>query len=682
MLKNNQISNAQKPSLLTIGLNFYVSLSLLLATSPALANEPSIIADPGASNRPDILKAPNETLIINITNPDSKGVSINEYSRFNTPTTGTILNNSNKNIDTKIAGQIDANYRLNKEASLIINKVNSAEKSSLKGNLEVAGSRADVVIANPNGISVDGLNMINSRSLTLTTGSINKLSPKEIELISNNSIDIVGDGLNDKSSDYTNVISNAVNLNSNIHANELNIIGEKAVGSSSGKLYNDVKTKNQENSFSLDSSALGGMYANKIKLVGTSNGVGVNNNGLVIANNNIEISLDGDIVNAGAIASNKDAKIEAKTITNKDEALIAAKESLNIKADTLVNTSSQIYAKDINVEAKKLVNNSSSQARVEKSSFAKNLALKQSGENRFKLEEVNLKEIKEKIEAKFKKLGKELNEEELNAEILKEAISKDSTLYALNLHKDSYLYGTSTKVFANLRLDIDKNEVVLDTSKAKDREVLKRIYYSINKEILNKEDKANFIPGSIIASNDINLKTDEVLNDKSFIYAGNDLVLDSKDITNLALNLRRDGRSFNEFKWKQQEWKGKMGKVTGKKKWVTKGGKSTNFNFSYTDVGLPAVFAAGNNIVGSTQDFSSYALNDDIKLANVDLDKFSEPIFNSPIIKNLNRRVKNQGYYYSLDSINSAYIANILDGLYEARNERIANLKMKQKIKT
>ena len=681
MLKNNQISNAQKPSLLTIGLNFYVSLSLLLATSPALANEPSIIADPGASNRPDILKTPNETLIINITNPDSKGVSINEYSRFNTPPTGTILNNSNKNIETKIAGQIDANYRLNKEASLIINKVNSAEKSSLKGNLEVAGSRADVVIANPNGISVDGLNMINSRSLTLTTGNINKLSPKEIELISDKSIDIVGDGLNDKSSDYTNVISNAINLNSNIHANELNIIGEKAVVSSKERLYNDIKAENQENSFSLDSSALGGMYANKIKLVGTSNGVGVNNNGLVIANNNIEISLDGDIVNAGAIASNKDTSIKANTITNKDEALIAAKESLNIKADTLVNTSSQIYAKDINVDAKKLVNNSSSQARVEKSSFAKNLALKQSGENRFKLEEVNLKEIKAKIEAKFKKLGKELSEQELNAEILKEAINKDSTLYALNLHKDSYLYGTSTKVFSNLRLDIDKNEVVLDTSKAKDREVLKRIYYSINKEILNEEDKANFIPGSIVASNDINLKTDEVLNDKSFIYAGNDLVLDSKDITNVALNLRRDVSSFNEFKWKKQEWKGKRGKIFGKKRWVTKGGKGAAFNFSYTDVGLPAVFAAGNNIVGSTQDFSSYALNDDIKLANIDLDKFSEPIFNSPIIKNLNRRVKNQGYYYSLDSINSAYIANILDGLYEARNESISKFKKEAKDK-
>ena len=684
MLKNNQISNAQsnqKPSLLTIGLNFYVSLSLLLGTMPALANEPSIIADPGASNRPDILKAPNETLIINITNPDNKGVSINEYSRFNTPTTGTILNNSNKNIDTKIAGQIDANYRLNKEASLIINKVNSAEKSSLKGNLEVAGSRADVVIANPNGISVDGLNMINSRSLTLTTGNINKLSPKEIELISNNSIDIVGDGLNDKSSDYTNVISNAINLNSNIHANELNIIGEKALTSSKDRLYNDVKAKNQENSFSLDSSALGGMYANKIKLVGTSNGVGVNNNGLVIANNNIEISLDGDIVNTGAIASNKDTSIKANTITNKDEALIAAKENLNIKADTLVNTSSQIYAKDINVEAKKLVNNSSSQARVDTVHKQGTMHLKKEGVNRYKLG-VNLKELKEKISTKLaKKLGKdisELDENEVNELVLKEAANKDGALYALNLHKDSYLYGTSQKIFHNLRLDYDTNEVLVDTSRAKSNEQKRTITYSIVKDVLNEDDKANFIPGSIIANNDINLNVNDVLNDKSVIYAGGDLKLNSDNVENIALMLNNNVNSYSVYKWKEKK---KWYRRGFKSKWETKGGKSTNFNFSYTDVGLPAVFAAGNNIVGSTQDFSSYALNDDIKLANVDLDKFSEPIFNSPIIKNLNRRVKNQGYYYSLDSINSAYIANILDGLYEARNESISKFKNEAKDK-
>jgi len=43
--------------------------------------------------------------------------------------------------------------------------------------------------------------------------------------------------------------------------------------------------------------------------------------------------------------------------------------------------------------------------------------------------------------------------------------------------------------------------------------------------------------------------------------------------------------------------------------------------------------------------------------------------------------VKNQGYYYSLDSINSAYIANILDSLYEARNESISKFKNEAKDK-
>ncbi|MBE9857637.1 filamentous hemagglutinin family protein, partial [Campylobacter concisus] len=382
--------------------------------------------------------------------------------------------------------------------------------------------------------------------------------------------------------------------------------------------------------------------------------------------------------NAGAIASNKEAKIDAKTITNKDEALIAAKESLNIKADTLVNTSSQIYAKDINVEAKKLVNNSSSQARVDTVHKQDTMHLKKEGVNRYKLG-VNLKELKEKISTKLaKKLGKdisELDENEVNELVLKEAINKDSALYALNLHKDSYLYGTSQKIFHNLRLDYDTNEVLVDTSRAKNNEQKRTITYSIVKDVLNEDDKANFIPGSIIANNDINLNVNDILNDKSVIYAGGDLKLNSDNVENIALMLNNNVNSYSVYKWKEKK---KWYRGGG---WKTKGGTGKVFNFSYTDVGLPAVFAAGNNIVGSTQDFSSYALNDDIKLANVDLDKFSEPIFNSPIIKNLNRRVKNQGYYYSLDSINSAYIANILDGLYEARNESISKFKKEAKDK-
>jgi len=304
--------------------------------------------------------------------------------------------------------------------------------------------------------------------------------------------------------------------------------------------------------------------------------------------------------------------------------------------------------------------------------------LNKEGVNRYKLG-VNLKELKEKISAKLaKKLGKdisELDEKEVNELVLKEAANKDGALYALNLHKDSHLVGTSQKIFHNLRLDYDTNEVVVDTRRAEKNEQKRTITYSIVNDVLNEEDKANFIPGSIIANSDINLNVNDILNDKSVIYAGGDLRLNSDNVENIALMLNNHVNSYSVYKWKEKK---KWYRGGG---WKTKGGTGKVFNFSYTDVGLPAVFAAGNEIVGSTQDFSSYALNDDIKLANVDLDKFSEPIFNSPIIKNLNRRVKNQGYYYSLDGINSAYIANILDGLYEARNESISKFKKEAKDK-
>ena len=82
------------------------------------------------------------------------------------------------------------------------------------------------------------------------------------------------------------------------------------------------------------------------------------------------------------------------------------------------------------------------------------------------------------------------------------SLFKESGLGKIALH--SAVGVLSTKVFANLRLDIDKNEVVLDASKAKDREALKRIYYSINKEILNEFDKNHFVDTSSVKTSSSN----------------------------------------------------------------------------------------------------------------------------------------------------------------------------------
>lgn len=70
-----------------------------------------------------------------------------------------------------MAKKISANKNLKgNTANLIINEVVGNSRSQLLGKLEVAGQQADVLIANPNGISCDGCSFINTPSITLTTG--------------------------------------------------------------------------------------------------------------------------------------------------------------------------------------------------------------------------------------------------------------------------------------------------------------------------------------------------------------------------------------------------------------------------------------------------------------------------------------------------------------------------------
>jgi filamentous hemagglutinin family protein len=56
------------------------------------------------------------------------------------------------------------------EAKVILNEVNSRDPSNLNGMIEVAGKKAQVVIANPAGITCNGCGFINANRATLTTG--------------------------------------------------------------------------------------------------------------------------------------------------------------------------------------------------------------------------------------------------------------------------------------------------------------------------------------------------------------------------------------------------------------------------------------------------------------------------------------------------------------------------------
>ena len=332
-------------------LNIILSLTLLFPNI-SLAE---ILADTNApkSNQPTILKTPNNAIQVDIVKPNNKGVSINEYSKFNTTDKGTILNNSRNEADTITGSYIHANPRLSEgSAKLIVNKINSNKKSSLKGNIEIAGDKADLMIANPSGIDIDGVHFINSKSTTLTSaelkfkdGALNNIDVKQGE------ISISNRGLKDESN-YLNIISKTAKISANVYANNLNIITGK---NRLDKDLNILSSSSDDTKISIDTSNLGGMYANRIKLIATNKGIGVNNNAKIVANNDISINLNGDLINKADLISNDNINIKAKDIKNSGR--MVANSSLNLKAEKIDNNFLLSCAL-LNIKSKNLNNKS------------------------------------------------------------------------------------------------------------------------------------------------------------------------------------------------------------------------------------------------------------------------------------------------------------------------------------
>ena len=144
---------------------------LLLCAQPLQAQ---IAADPAAPGRqqPTVLAAPNGVPVVDIQTPSAAGVSRNTYRQFDVGAPGAILNNSRGNVQTQLGGWVQGNPWLAQgSARVILNEVRSSDPSRLRGALEVAGARAEVIVANPAGIVVDGGSFINTSRVTLTTGT-------------------------------------------------------------------------------------------------------------------------------------------------------------------------------------------------------------------------------------------------------------------------------------------------------------------------------------------------------------------------------------------------------------------------------------------------------------------------------------------------------------------------------
>ncbi|WP_240000700.1 MULTISPECIES: two-partner secretion domain-containing protein [unclassified Photorhabdus] len=296
--------------------------------------------------------------VVNIATPNDAGVSHNTYQEFNVATQGAVLNNATQAAQSQLAGQLNANPNLHgKAAALIVNEVTGSGRSDLQGQLEIAGNKANVMIANPNGITCDGCGFINTANATLTTGKpqFDKQGALEALEVKKGQITIGGKGLDGKATDYVDIISRATELNGKIQANTLSMTqGANRISLKDGTVK-PIAGEGAKPQLAVDTKALGGMYANKIRLVATEEGVGVNLTNLTTTQDAISLTAEGKII-LGEVQARTDININSKTIETAAQSHVQAGQHLKLTTETLRNQGQIRAGGDVTIKATKLDN--------------------------------------------------------------------------------------------------------------------------------------------------------------------------------------------------------------------------------------------------------------------------------------------------------------------------------------
>ncbi|WP_175541851.1 hemagglutinin repeat-containing protein [Polaromonas sp. YR568] len=280
------------------------ALGLVLCLQPTLHAQ--IVAAPGApaGQRPTVLQTANGLPQVNIQTPSAAGVSRNTYSQFDVQQNGAILNNSRTNVQTQLGGFVGANpWLATGPARVILNEVQSANPSQIRGYVEVAGQRAEVVIANPAGINVNGGGFLNASRVTLTTGTpvINGGALDGFRVQGGN-ITVGGAGLDTSTADYTGILARAVQVNAGIWAKELRVATGANDINADHTSATPIAGTGAAPTYAVDVAQVGGMYAGKIFLIGTETGLGVRNAGVIGASGgDLVLQANGWLTNSGQI---------------------------------------------------------------------------------------------------------------------------------------------------------------------------------------------------------------------------------------------------------------------------------------------------------------------------------------------------------------------------------------------
>lgn len=307
------------------------------------------------------------TVVVNINNPQGPGgLSHNKFSDLQVGKEGIVFNNSQNAINTQLAGNISGNSNLtNGPAGIILNEVTGSKLSELNGMLEIAGQQASLIIANPNGINAAGVGFINTNRAVLTTGvptidaagnlegfTVNNAS--EITFADRIETDTAGaeTGFINGSSTTPRIdlISRAVKINGTLQAEELNVVTGANKVAYSNLQAEQMSAATAKPALALDVSALGGMYAGRITMVGTENGVGVKNAGVMEAvgeAGSILLNVNGRITFAQSVETENGESSVLSRVTAQKNIELQSSDTIEFADDVTAGVDFTANAKNI-----------------------------------------------------------------------------------------------------------------------------------------------------------------------------------------------------------------------------------------------------------------------------------------------------------------------------------------------
>ncbi len=351
-------------------LNQCIALSLagILFLNPIVATAAGLALDKAAGGNTGLGQAGNGVPIVNIATPNGAGLSNNHFRDYNVGANGLILNNATgKTQGTQLGGIILGNPNLKGQAAqVILNQVTGGNRSTLAGYTEVAGQSARVIVANPHGITCQGCGFINTPRATLTTGKP-IMDGQRLERFQVDGGDIVVEGaeLNVGNLEQFDLITRSAKLNAKLYAKNLNIVtGRNDVQADSLQATPRAADGSEKPQLAIDSSALGGMYAGAIRLVGTEQGVGVKLAGdMAASGGDIRIDASGKLSLAQA-SSQGDLKIAAQAVELNGKTYAGGSAEIR-SAEELVNRQSLAARERIALDAARLDNAGVIEAGVE-----------------------------------------------------------------------------------------------------------------------------------------------------------------------------------------------------------------------------------------------------------------------------------------------------------------------------